>query len=152
MFVSVSVFSRLLIGKKYECYIVIEGDELDKGNISAAAGKQGWAELFQTCTNIKLYQITLNYKIFWNTIFCSPVKGRFSLSPLFPPKKNMKRDPPENIFNSVHIVLLNIFPNLGLVRLSRLVCYCCQNGMSFGRIRIENSNLELKSLLTLPHN
>ena len=36
-------FSRPLIGQKKECYIVeevIEVDELDKGNISAASGKQ----------------------------------------------------------------------------------------------------------------
>ena len=35
--------SRPLIGRKYECYIVIEVidvDELDKGNISAAAEKK----------------------------------------------------------------------------------------------------------------
>ena len=64
--------SRPLIGQKRECFIVeevIEVDELDESNISAAAGKQGWAELFHTLINIKLYQITLNYKIFWNTNF-----------------------------------------------------------------------------------
>ena len=36
-------FSRPLIGQKKKCYIVKEGievDELDKGNISAASGKQ----------------------------------------------------------------------------------------------------------------
>ena len=36
-------FSRPLIGQKKECYIieeVIEVDELNKGNISAASGKQ----------------------------------------------------------------------------------------------------------------
>ena len=44
-------------------------DDLDEGNISAAAGKQGWAELFHTWINIKLYPITLNHKIFWNTSF-----------------------------------------------------------------------------------
>ena len=84
-------------------------DDLDKDNISAEAGKQGWAELFHTLTKIKLYQITLNYKIFWNTSFCSPLKRKvFTITPF--PKKNMKRDPPENIFYSVRIALLNIFP------------------------------------------
>ena len=37
------IISRPLIGRKYECYIVIEVidvDELDKGNISAAAEKK----------------------------------------------------------------------------------------------------------------
>ena len=37
------IIYRPLIGRKYECYNVIEVidvDELDKGNISAAAGKQ----------------------------------------------------------------------------------------------------------------
>ena len=41
--IRVSIFSWLLIGGKYECYIVeevIEVDELDEGNISAAARKQ----------------------------------------------------------------------------------------------------------------
>ena len=72
----------------------LEVDELDKGNISAAAGKQGWAELFQTRTNIKLYQITLNYKIFCNTNVCSPNKRKgFTIAP-FPQKKNMRKDPP----------------------------------------------------------
>ena len=33
----------------------------------------------------------------------------------------MKRDPPENIFYSVHIALLNIFSKPGLVQVSRLV-------------------------------
>ena len=36
-------FSRPLIGQKKECYIVvevIEVDDLDKGNVSAASGKQ----------------------------------------------------------------------------------------------------------------
>ena len=36
-------FYKPLIGQKWECYIVeevIEVDELDKGNISAALGKQ----------------------------------------------------------------------------------------------------------------
>ena len=38
-----SIFSRLLVGEKYEYYIVeevIKVDELDEGNISAAARKQ----------------------------------------------------------------------------------------------------------------
>ena len=43
MSVFLVTFSRPLIGQKRECYIVeevIEVDELDKGNISAALGKQ----------------------------------------------------------------------------------------------------------------
>ena len=77
-----------------------------------------YSTLGQILNYIKLHQIT---KYFGIQVFAVPVKGRFSLSPLFPPKKNMKRDPPENIFYSVHIALLNIFPKPGLVRVSRLV-------------------------------
>ena len=43
LYVLLVTFSRPLIGHKRECYIVeevIEVDELDKGNISAALGKQ----------------------------------------------------------------------------------------------------------------
>ena len=69
-------------------------DEFNKGNTSAAAGKQGWAELFHTRTDIKLvYQITLNYKIFWNTSFCSPCKREvFTITP-FPKKKHETESP-----------------------------------------------------------
>ena len=50
-------FSKSLIGQKSECYIVeevIKVDELDKGNISAALGKQdkqGKAEL--SCATLR---------------------------------------------------------------------------------------------------
>ena len=87
-------------------------DELDEGNIPAAAGKQGWAELFHTRINIKLYQIILQYKIFWNTNFCSNKSKVLAILPL--QKKDMKKAPPDNIFYSVHIALLNIFPKPGL--------------------------------------
>ena len=55
-------FTRPLIGQKRECYIVeevIEVDELDKCNISAALGKAELAELCHTRTYIKsnIYQI-----------------------------------------------------------------------------------------------
>ena len=53
-------FSRPLIGQKKEIYIndeVIEVDELDKGNISAALGKAELAELCHTRTYIKSNQI-----------------------------------------------------------------------------------------------
>ena len=59
-----SIFSRLLIGGKYECYIVeevIEVDELDEGNISAAAGKSDilWmAELGCATLGLKLSSAT----------------------------------------------------------------------------------------------
>ena len=39
---------------------VIEVDELNEVNISAAAGKQSWAELFHTRTYIELYKIKLS--------------------------------------------------------------------------------------------
>ena len=70
-------------------------NDLNEDNKTAEAGKQGWAELFHTQTNIKLYQITSNYKTFWNT--------------------NMKKDPPDHIIYSVQIALLNVyFPSRGL--------------------------------------
>ena len=77
-----------------------------------------YSTLGQILNYIKLHQITKYFRI---QVFAAPVKGRFSLSPPFRKKKNMKRDPPENIFYSVHIALLNIFPKPGLVRVSRLV-------------------------------
>ena len=60
---------------------VIEVDELDEADISATARKQGWAEMIHAWINIKIYKITINYKIFWNTFSCSPHKGTFSLPP-----------------------------------------------------------------------
>ena len=78
-----------------------------------------YSTLGQILNYIKLHQITKYFRI---QVFAAPVKGRFSLSPPFR-KKNMKRDPPENIFYSVHIVLLNILPKPGLVRVSRLVLF-----------------------------
>ena len=72
-----------------------------------------------TLRQILNYQITLNYKMFWNTNFCSHKKKVFSI-PHFP-QKNMEKDPPDNIFYSVHISPLNIFPKPGLMRVSRLV-------------------------------
>ena len=60
-----------------------------------------------TLRQILNYQITLNYKTFWNTNFCSHKRKVFPM-PHFPPK-NMEKDPPDNIFYSVHISLLNIF-------------------------------------------
>ena len=97
-------------------------DDLDEGNISAAAGKQGWAELYHTRINIKLHQITLNHKIFFYTSFCCPHKSKvFIIRPF--PKKHMKKGQQggDNIFYSVHIALLSIFPKPGLMRVSRLV-------------------------------
>ena len=71
-------FCRPLISQKYEYFIVkevMDVGELDKVNISAAAGKQGWAELYHTLINITLHQITLNHKIFLNADFRSPHKS-----------------------------------------------------------------------------
>ena len=87
-------------------------DDLNEGNISASVGKQGWAELFHTRINIKLYQIILQYKIFWNTNFCSHKSKVFAILPL--QKKDMKKAPPDNIFYFVHIALLNIYSSRGL--------------------------------------
>ena len=58
LYVCAVTFSRPLIGQKRECYIVeevIEVDELSKGNISAALGKQdeqGKAEV--SCATLRL--------------------------------------------------------------------------------------------------
>ena len=63
LYVCFVTFSWPLIGQKRECYIleeVIEVDELDKGNISAASGKQykeGKAELKSATLGRRLYQI-----------------------------------------------------------------------------------------------
>ena len=72
----------------------------------------------------------------------------------------MKRDPPENIFYSVHIALLNIFPKPGLVRVSRLVynkiqkkehyLCCILKGVCFTRIKcLELSQPQLNLTLGL---
>ena len=55
-------------------------------------------------------------------MFAAPINGRCSLSPTSSPK-NMKMDPPDNIFYSVHITLLNIFPKSGIMRVPRLVIW-----------------------------
>ena len=68
-----------------------------------------YSTLGQILNYIKSHQIT---KYFGIQVFAVPVKGRFPQSPPFP-KRNMKRDPPEIIFYSVHIALLNIFPKQG---------------------------------------
>ena len=70
-------------------------DDLDEDNISAEAGKQGLAELFHTQTNIKPPNYIELQNIF-EYKFCSHKRNVFSI-PHFP-KKNMKKDPPDNIF------------------------------------------------------
>ena len=42
--------------------------------------------------------------MFWNTNFCSPHKRKVFTTPSFP-KKNMKKDPPDNIFYSLFTLL-----------------------------------------------
>ena len=62
---ALEIILRTLIGQKYECYIVIkviDVDELDEGNISAAAKKQDKelkAKL--SCATLRLNQTKLNH-------------------------------------------------------------------------------------------
>ena len=101
-------------------------DELNKANLSAAAGKQGRAELYHTRMNSKLHQITLNHKIFLNTNFRSPHKSK---GKTLSQKRYMKKGQQggDNIFYSVHIALLNIFPKPGLMRVYSPCSYTIQN-------------------------